>query len=57
VATIPVGEEFPVRFRWTFLDHWRRAEPVHVAITTVCVALKECGALRRLTISNRGRYF
>jgi YVTN family beta-propeller protein len=33
VAIIPVGDDFPAHFRWTFLDHWRRSDPVHVAIT------------------------
>ena len=28
-----VGDDFPARVGWTFLDHWRRSDPVHVVIT------------------------
>ena len=32
-ATIAVGDDFPAHPRWPFFDHWRRSDPVHVAIS------------------------
>ena len=32
VATIPVGDHFPAHAGWTFLDHWRRSDPVQTLL-------------------------
>jgi YVTN family beta-propeller protein len=33
VASIPVGDDFLAHIDWTFFEHWRGSDPVHVAIT------------------------